>query len=106
MDIVWSGTGGINASSPHRHDFEEMFTVLDGEIELAFRGQASITRSGETVNVSANTPHQINNVSDRPARPLCMCSPAGQEEFFREVGQPVETRTTPLPPSTMRPGPH
>src|SRR6267143_7270868 len=25
---------------PHRHDFEEMFTILDGEIELTFRAVA------------------------------------------------------------------
>ena len=24
---------------PHRHDFEEMFTVLDGEVRVTFRGQ-------------------------------------------------------------------
>jgi hypothetical protein len=28
---------------------------------------------------------------------LCICSPAGQEEFFKEVGIPVATRTTPSP---------
>ncbi len=83
---------------PHRHDFEEMFTVIDGEIELTFRGKASVARSGETVNVPANAPHQFRNASDRPARLLCMCSPAGQEEFFREIGQVVATRTTPPPP--------
>jgi hypothetical protein len=26
-----------------------------------------------------------------------MCSPAGQEDFFTEVGVPVATRTTPPP---------
>jgi hypothetical protein len=26
---------------------------------------------------------------------LCICSPAGQEKFFMEVGVPVATRTTP-----------
>ena len=30
-------------------------------------------------------------------RLLCLCAPAGQEEFFREVGVPVATRTTPPP---------
>jgi hypothetical protein len=30
-------------------------------------------------------------------RLLCICSPAGQEEFFAEVGVPVATRTTPPP---------
>jgi len=28
---------------------------------------------------------------------LCICSPAGQERFFAEVGVPVATRTTPPP---------
>jgi hypothetical protein len=28
---------------------------------------------------------------------LCICSPAGQEEFFIEIGVPVATRTTPPP---------
>ena len=28
---------------------------------------------------------------------LCICSPAGQEEFFKEMGTAVATRTTPPP---------
>jgi hypothetical protein len=28
---------------------------------------------------------------------LCICSPAGQEEFFMEIGVPVAARTTPPP---------
>ncbi len=78
---------------PHRHDFEEMFTILDGEIELSFRGVSAIATAGETINVPANAPHVFRNVSDRPARLLCLCSPAGQEEFFKEVGVPVAHRT-------------
>jgi quercetin dioxygenase-like cupin family protein len=80
---------------PHRHDFEEMFYVLDGEIEATFRGKTGIIRSGETINIPANAPHQFQNRSSQPARLLCLCSPAGQEEFFKEVGIPVATRTTP-----------
>ena len=83
--------------APHRHDFEEMFTVLDGEIEATFRGQTSTVRVGETINVPANAPHAFTNVSDRPARLLCLCSPAGQEGFFTAVGAPVAGRTTPPP---------
>jgi quercetin dioxygenase-like cupin family protein len=66
---------------PHRHDFGEMFAVLEGEIEFTFRGEKSTVRAGETVNIPANAPHAFTNASDRPARLLCMCSPAGQEEF-------------------------
>jgi quercetin dioxygenase-like cupin family protein len=83
--------------SPHRHDFEEMFSVLDGEIEVTFRGEKSIARAGETVNVPANAPHSFRNASDRPARLLCLCSPPGLEEFFLAVGEPVASRTAPPP---------
>jgi quercetin dioxygenase-like cupin family protein len=82
---------------PHRHDFEEMFTVIEGEIELTFRGVTAVARAGDTANVPANAPHAFTNASDRPARLLCMCSPPGQEEFFAQVGVPVATRTTTPP---------
>jgi quercetin dioxygenase-like cupin family protein len=82
---------------PHRHDFEEMFTVLDGEVELTFRGEHLVARAGETVNVPANAPHAFTNASSRPARLLCICAPAGQENFFLAVGAPVATRTEPPP---------
>jgi quercetin dioxygenase-like cupin family protein len=82
---------------PHRHDFEEMFTILEGEIELTFRGEAVRASAGSTVNIPANAPHSFKNVSDKPARLLCMCTPAGQEEFFMAVGDPVDSRTAPPP---------
>ena len=82
---------------PHRHDFEETFSVLKGEVEATFRGKKQMVRAGETINIPANAPHQFRNSSSQPARLLCICSPAGQEEFFMEVGVPVATRTTPPP---------
>lgn len=82
---------------PHRHDFEETFILLEGEMEVKFRGKKLIARSGDTVHVPSNAPHQFHNLSDRPVRMLCICSPAGQEKFFAEVGVPVATRTTPPP---------
>jgi quercetin dioxygenase-like cupin family protein len=82
---------------PHRHDFEETFVILEGELEATFRGVKQIVRGGETIHIPANAPHQVRNVSDKPVRALCTCAPAGQEDFFAEVGIPVSTRTTPPP---------
>jgi mannose-6-phosphate isomerase-like protein (cupin superfamily) len=82
---------------PHRHDFEESFTILEGEIEATFRGKKSVVRAGATINVPANAPHSFTNTSKRPARLLCICSPAGQEELFLAVGVPVGSRTKPAP---------
>jgi len=91
--LVPSGGG----PPPHRHDFEEMFTILDGEIEFVFRGEVLRAGAGSTVNIPANAPHWFKNTSDKPARLLCMCTPAGQDEFFLAVGDPVDSRTAPPP---------
>lgn len=82
---------------PHRHDFEETFVLLEGELEATFRGQKSVVRAGDTVNIPANAPHRFHNASATPVRLLCICSPAGLEKFFIEVGTPVATRTTTAP---------
>ena len=83
---------------PHRHDFEEMFTVLEGEVELIFRDEHLVAKAGETINVPANAPHAFRNASSEAARLLCMCTPPGQEVFFSEVGVPVASRTEAPPP--------
>ena len=83
--------------APHRHDFEETFILLEGQVEATFRGEKSVVRAGETINIPANAPHQFHNSSSKPVRLLCICSPAGQEKFFQEVGVPVATRTTSPP---------
>ncbi|MGB8800372.1 MAG: cupin domain-containing protein [Candidatus Acidiferrales bacterium] len=82
---------------PHRHDFEETFSVLEGELEATFRGTKQLVRAGETIHIPANAPHQFRNASSQPVRMLCICAPSGQEEFFREIGVLVATRTTAPP---------
>ncbi len=82
---------------PHRHDFEETFIVLEGEMDVTFRGKNSTVRAGETINIPSNAPHQFHNTSAKPVRMICICSPAGNDSFFLEVGIPVATRTTPPP---------
>ena len=82
---------------PHRHDFEETFILLDGEMEVTFRGEKSTVHAGDTINVPSNAPHQFHNASTEAVRMICICSPAGNDKFFLEVGVPVATRTTPPP---------
>jgi len=98
VDMLVPNGGG---PPPHRHDFEEMFTLLEGELEFTFRGQSQTVRAGSTVNVPANAPHAFKNVSGATARMLCMCTPAGQDEFFLAVGFPVESRRSPPPKPTQ-----
>ena len=82
---------------PHRHDFEETFVIVEGKIEATFRGEKRVVKAGDTIHIPAKAPHQFHNSSSAAARMLCVCAPAGQEEFFTEVGTPVAKRITPPP---------
>jgi quercetin dioxygenase-like cupin family protein len=94
IDMLIPPGGG---PGPHRHDFEESFTILEGEIETTFRGKKSVVRTGETINIPANAPHSFRNASQNPVRLLCICAPTGQEKFFAEVGIAVASRATVAP---------
>ena len=96
VDMLVPAGGG---PPPHRHDFEEMFTLLEGETRVHLSRKVITVRAGSTVNVPANAPHAFD-VSGKTARMLCMCTPAGQDEFFLAVGFPVEGRTSPPPKPT------
>ena len=43
IDMLVPAGGGPPA---HRHDFEEMFTVLEGEVEIHFREQKVVAHTG------------------------------------------------------------
>jgi quercetin dioxygenase-like cupin family protein len=62
IDMLVPDGGG---PPPHRHDFEEMFTLREGELEFTFRGQTQIVRAGSTVNIPANAPHAFKNRSGK-----------------------------------------
>jgi quercetin dioxygenase-like cupin family protein len=84
----------------HRHDFEEMFHIVEGEIDVTIRGVTSKAVNGETVNVPALAPHRFHNPTDRTVRLLCLVAPAGLEAYFAEFGDPLLTRTSPAPALT------
>jgi len=94
IDMLIPPGGG---PTPHRHDFEESFTLLAGEIEFVFRGEKSLIKAGETINIPSNAPHSFKYASQVAARLLCICAPAGQEEFFEQVGTAVASRTASAP---------
>ena len=101
IDMLVPDGGG---PPPHRHDFEETFSLLDGELEFAFRGETQTVKAPATVAIPANAPHQFKNKSGKTVHMLCMCAPAGLDAMFLEAGVPVESRSSPPPKSDG--GPH
>jgi hypothetical protein len=82
---------------PHRHDFEERFTVLGGEIEAMFRGKKVVVRAGQTINVRP-TRRPRSPTTWTSLRACFACARRrGLEEFFLAVGVLVGSRTPPPP---------
>jgi quercetin dioxygenase-like cupin family protein len=72
---------------PHLHVREdEMFYVLDGEIEFDTEAGAVTATSGTFLHIPKNTLHGFRNVGDRPGKLLNYHTPGGFEHFFRAVG--------------------
>ncbi len=94
IDMSVPAAGG---PPPHRHTFEEMFHVLEGELEVTVRGETVVARPGQTVNIPALAPHAFRNLADTTARILCLVAPAGLEDYFATFGDPVRSRTSPPP---------
>jgi quercetin dioxygenase-like cupin family protein len=77
----------------HKHDYRELFYVLEGSFEFTLkRGDEVETITGTpgtAVSIPANVPHTFKNSSDQPSRMLFVHQPAALQDFFEEVGVPV-----------------
>ncbi|RTQ53287.1 cupin domain-containing protein [Hymenobacter gummosus] len=88
IDMLVPPGGG---PGPHAHaDIEETFFVVEGEVEFRSEFGTSVATAGAFVRIpKGGVVHGFKNKSDRPARLLCTVVPAGLEEFFQHIGQPV-----------------
>jgi quercetin dioxygenase-like cupin family protein len=89
---------------PHSHaTFSETFFVMDGEVEVkSEEGTYLATKGSYVVIPKGGIVHCFKNKSDKNAHLLCTVVPAGLEEFFNEIGQPVAWGEF-LPPPPMNP---
>ncbi len=72
---------------PHWHeDLDEVFYVLEGEVEFLLGGEWRAATAGTTVFVPAGTVHAFRNASLRPARQLVI-GPAEVAELIADLGE-------------------
>lgn len=88
IDMLVPPGGG---PGPHAHaDIEETFFVVEGEVEVKSEAGTYLATAGSFIRIpKGGIVHGFKNKSAQPARLLCTVVPAGLEEFFREIGQPV-----------------
>jgi mannose-6-phosphate isomerase-like protein (cupin superfamily) len=109
---------GFDVGAHVHAEAEELFYILDGELDLlafepavrtagdwqAWRssGGASVTRGGpgSLMFVPPRCPHAFANPTAAPVRMLFLFAPAGHERYLAEVGQLV-SRGGPVDPAEM-----
>jgi quercetin dioxygenase-like cupin family protein len=77
----------LNIDVPeHVHErMDELVYVLEGEMEIDFRGETHRLSKGMFAVVPMGIPHAMRNVSDPPVRALQISSPGGWDEFLRDM---------------------
>lgn len=78
----------------HKHDYRELFYVLEGSYEFCIADREDGDRTilavaGTSVAVPPNIAHTFKNATGEPARMLCVQQHATLEGFFEEFGVPV-----------------
>jgi quercetin dioxygenase-like cupin family protein len=101
IDMLVPPGGG---PGPHAHaDIEETFFVVAGEVEVKSEFGTYLAAAGSFIRIpKGGVVHGFKNKSAQPARLLCTVVPAGLEEFFQKIGQPVAPGQF-LPPPVLDP---
>jgi quercetin dioxygenase-like cupin family protein len=97
---------GAGGPPLHKHDFDEAFYVLEGELTFQLDGELVEFGAGELAFAAGGEPHTFTNRGDVPARFLIVITPAGFErEFARRAArkqgvEPPEWALQEIPPVT------
>lgn len=76
---------------PHRHDWDEAYYILRGEIDFEVDGKSVTARAGDFTYLPRKTVHGFKGASSSPARVLIFASPAHGSEFFEDLHREVRT---------------
>lgn len=73
---------------PHQHDeYEEVFYVLEGEIEYLLGDRWVAAHAGTTISVPRRVVHAFRNSTHTAARHLVVHAPAAAVQMIEELGR-------------------
>jgi quercetin dioxygenase-like cupin family protein len=87
-EIEWLAGPGWTGLPLHRHDGDERYEILSGQVRVEVEGSRRTYRAGESVIVRAGRSHTLRPVD-------------GHGTHIR-----VQCWSPPLPPGALRPAPH
>jgi mannose-6-phosphate isomerase-like protein (cupin superfamily) len=74
---------------PHRHDWDEAYYILDGEVDFQIDGEAVRSGRGDFNYLPRGTVHSFKGASKELARVLIFAAPAHGSEFFHELNEKI-----------------
>ncbi len=87
-----------NEPPPHVHLREdETFYILEGEFTFLHGDHKFTAISGSVVHIPKGTLHTFKNVGTSWGRFVVVITPAGFEELFEQIGEPVTDQSSPPP---------
>ncbi len=91
---------GFPGPPPHRHErLVDMFYVLEGVLTVCLGEETHQLEAGTFVCVPAGVVHTFSNPSESPVRFLNFNTPAGWENYMRDLAQAA--RAGPLTPDVL-----
>jgi len=79
----------VRAGSPgpplHRHDFDEAFYVVEGELTFQLGDELVTRRAGEMAFAPRGAAHTYANQGGAEARFVLVCTPSGFERYFDKL---------------------
>src|SRR5689334_12210929 len=75
----------------HRHDWDEAYYILDGQVDFEINGQRVSSSRGDFNYLPRNTVHGFKGASAAPARVLIFAAPAHGTEFFHELNREIRS---------------
>jgi quercetin dioxygenase-like cupin family protein len=93
---------GFNTGAHYHTKIEELFYVLDGELDLRCGEQTVRGGPGTFVFVPPGAAHAFGNSSSKPGRMLLVTAPPGHEIYFDELRDLVARGGKPDPDALAR----
>lgn len=89
--VIGETPAQVPGPPPHYHrGFNEVFLVIEGEMEFVLDGELIQVGPGESVNLPPDTLHTFRNKTDEPCKWVNIHSPKGFLAFFEDLGVPEQ----------------
>jgi quercetin dioxygenase-like cupin family protein len=89
-----SGPAGAGPP-PHHHPWEEVYVVLDGELEVTVDGRSDVLKPGGVAHIASGVTHAYRNVT--AAHFLTIVTKGKAAQFFAQVSSEVEMSPPDIP---------